>query len=65
MVLFTEESRSCVAERPAEPQARGGYWPGVILLLLAGLLVFVHGCHGDEDDELFTQNVAAPQKSIQ
>ncbi len=26
-------------------------WP--VLLLLAGYLLFCHGCHGDEDNELF------------
>lgn len=25
----------------------------VIYLLLAGYLLFAHGCHGDEDNELF------------
>jgi hypothetical protein len=25
----------------------------VVLLLLGGLILFAHGCHGDEDNELF------------
>jgi hypothetical protein len=25
----------------------------VVLALLAGYLLFCHGCHGDEDNELF------------
>jgi len=27
----------------------------VTLLLLAGFLLFAHGCHGDEDNELFAR----------
>jgi hypothetical protein len=34
-----------------------GIWPFAILLLLAGFLLFAHGCHGDEDTELLTQFV--------
>jgi hypothetical protein len=33
-------------------------WPA--LALAAGLLLFCHGCHGNEDNELFT---SAQQKS--
>jgi len=29
----------------------------VTLLLLAGFLLFAHGCHGDEDNELFAHLV--------
>jgi hypothetical protein len=30
-------------------------WGGLLLLvLLAGLLIFCHGCHGDVDDELLS-----------
>ncbi|HKB38075.1 MAG TPA: hypothetical protein VKD72_16630 [Gemmataceae bacterium] len=30
-------------------------WGGLLLLvLLAGLLIVCHGCHGDVDDELFS-----------
>lgn len=28
-------------------------WQVVVLLALAGYLLFAHGCHGDEDHELF------------
>jgi hypothetical protein len=28
-------------------------WLWVALVLLAGYLLFCHGCHGDEDNELF------------
>jgi hypothetical protein len=27
----------------------------VVLALLAGYLLFCHGCHGDEDNELFAR----------
>ena len=30
-----------------------GAWP--VVLLLAGYALFCHGCHGDEDNELFLQ----------
>jgi len=47
---------------PARSEAAGRnglLWP---LLLLAGLLVLAHlGCHGDEDNELFTAAVAGQQ----
>jgi hypothetical protein len=29
-------------------------WLCLVLLLLTGFLIFAHGCHGDEDNELFT-----------
>jgi hypothetical protein len=29
-------------------------WTCVVFLLLSGFLLFAHGCHGDEDTELFT-----------
>jgi hypothetical protein len=38
----------------AKRQAASGLWLWAILLLLSGLLLFAHGCHGDEDTELFT-----------
>jgi hypothetical protein len=56
MILLAEESRAWGDESAAESQTRSGPWLGVILLLLAGLLVFAHGCHGDEDNELFAQS---------
>ena len=41
----------------AAPPPRRRIW--VVLALLAGYLLFCHGCHGDEDNELFVraQNV--------
>ena len=50
----------------AKRQATTGFsviWPFAILLLLAGFLLFAHGCHGDEDTELFTsQFMSAPHQ---
>jgi hypothetical protein len=37
-----------VGDRPAG-------WRRVAWLLLLGLLVLAHGCHGDEDTELFAR----------
>lgn len=31
------------------------FWPGAMLLAL-GYLLFCHGCHGDEDHELFARH---------
>jgi hypothetical protein len=44
-----------VEDVPGEQQQppRRGWKLGVAFLLVAGLLVFCHGCHGDEDNELF------------
>ena len=36
---------------PTGPPRR--WWQFAPLLLLAGYLLFAHGCHGDEDNELF------------
>lgn len=38
-------------ERAAPVARRRRVW--VALALLAGYLLFCHGCHGDEDNELF------------
>jgi hypothetical protein len=32
-----------------------------LLAVVAGLLILVHGCHGDEDTELFTSAAALHQ----
>jgi hypothetical protein len=40
---------------PPEPPRGRGWWRYVAALLLGGYLLFAHGCHGDEDNELFTQ----------
>ena len=41
------------APRSPEPDPRRAWWRYVALLLLGGYLLFAHGCHGDEDNELF------------
>ena len=38
-----------------EPQPRRRLAWLVVLVLLAGLLAFAHGCHADVDDELFSR----------
>ena len=38
---------------PPEPARPRGWWRYVAALLLGGYLLFAHGCHGDEDNELF------------
>ena len=52
-------------ERAPLPAANGPLMTvirGVILLLLAGFLLFAHGCHGDKDTELSTplRTIASP-----
>jgi hypothetical protein len=32
----------------------------LVVLVLAGYLLFCHGCHGDEDNELFGTLTASP-----
>jgi hypothetical protein len=49
--LFRPESPP--APLPPEPARRLGWWRYVAALLLGGYLLFAHGCHGDEDNELF------------
>jgi len=34
---------------------------GLALLMLVGLLLFAHGCHGDEDHELWSLTSTARQ----
>jgi hypothetical protein len=38
---------------PRTPVWRSGWIYGLVFLLLGGYLLFAHGCHGDEDNELF------------
>src|SRR5947209_608816 len=38
---------------PCPVIARRGGWLFGAVILLAGYLLFCHGCHGDEDNELF------------
>jgi hypothetical protein len=47
-------SRSlATSERPSSRLDAAHFWKTLLLLLLTGLLIFAHGCHGDEDNELF------------
>src|SRR5262249_49728113 len=39
---------------PEPPRGRG-WWRYAAALLLGGYLLFAHGCHGDEDTELFAR----------
>jgi hypothetical protein len=32
----------------------GGWWGWAVVAVAAGLLLFCHGCHDDEDHELFS-----------
>ena len=44
-----------LSEHPPEPPPQRYRWIyGLAFLLLGGYLLFAHGCHGDEDNELFT-----------
>jgi hypothetical protein len=46
--------------KPAKPQTAAGKGIRFLAwLLLAGWLLVAHGCHGDEDNELFAQLSAA------
>lgn len=38
--------------RTLSPQGRGGHYGWLVLFALGGYLLFAHGCHGDEDNEL-------------
>ena len=58
MMLLADKTCLRRQQNEAGPPPRRGSWLGLILLLLAGLLVFAHGCHGDEDNELFGQYLA-------
>ncbi|MBL8800208.1 MAG: hypothetical protein JNM56_40380 [Planctomycetia bacterium] len=59
--MIAEPRRSkkagAVDRGPTAPASEGIFgrrycWP---LLLLTGYLLFAHGCHGDEDNELFAR----------
>ncbi|HKI35141.1 MAG TPA: hypothetical protein VKA46_25010 [Gemmataceae bacterium] len=43
--------RARTQQEAAPAMGRRRWWLG--LALLAGYLLFCHGCHGDEDNELF------------
>jgi hypothetical protein len=51
------------ASDPLAPRARSpkrSRWPIVVgLVILAGYLLFAHGCHGGEDDDLFAARATA------
>src|SRR5438034_8075882 len=49
----TSRESSC-SRTAGVPAALRAWRPWAVLLLLAGYLLFCHGCHGDEDNELFT-----------
>jgi hypothetical protein len=38
----------------------GVLWRFGLALLLAGYLLFAHGCHGHEDNELFSSGIVRP-----
>jgi len=45
-----------VTPAPGPKEPAPPVWPilkFLVVLLLAGWIVFAHGCHGDEDNELF------------
>lgn len=63
--IMSDLRRTCVrpehprSEQPAPRRGFGLLWSyGACYLLLVGFLVFAHGCHGDEDNELFALCVA-------
>jgi hypothetical protein len=60
LTLAPHERRCCErAARGAEPRPPGFTWVAwSALALLAGYLLFCHGCHGDEDNELLAQTSA-------
>jgi hypothetical protein len=55
---LTDECRIYPAESK-EKRPRGS-WGLVVLLFLAGYVLFAHGCHGDEDYELLVRREASP-----
>ena len=58
------------ADQEAAPSTRSaGRMRWLPLVLLGGYLLFCHGCHGDEDNELFAsagfgQRFAVPNESV-
>src|SRR5437763_983253 len=45
---------TATSPRTADPPSRFRWGGLAFLALLAGLLIFCHGCHADVDDELFS-----------
>jgi len=71
LVGFPQIQRPCLRFAPAQRCPKSdppfpkhqGKWRRLFLggfLLLAGYALFCHGCHGDEDNELFASRLAAP-----
>jgi hypothetical protein len=50
-MLATASRTSIEPDQKRPAPIRPGVW--VLLALLAGILIVAHGCHGDEDTELF------------
>jgi hypothetical protein len=68
LLSLNREARRSVGEAPVEerPQPAFGWFAWPALVLLAGYLLFCHGCHGDEDNELLANAsamVAAHEKA--
>lgn len=56
---------NCHDGEGAKRKPTGVRWPFLgALLLLAGYLLFCHGCHGDEDEDLFTTSSFLVEKSF-
>jgi hypothetical protein len=47
------ESRDLGPARPSSPCPRAAAFARLVILLIGGYLLFAHGCHGDEDNELW------------
>jgi hypothetical protein len=52
--------RPALPAAPPEPARPRGWWRYAAALLLGGYLLFAHGCHGDEDKELFAASGERP-----
>jgi hypothetical protein len=53
------EIRHCQGgDRPRAGKWKWWTWSWATILLLGGYLLFAHGCHPDEDTELFTSAVS-------
>ncbi len=52
------------ASRAARPQSRWGLVRLGLALAAAGYLVFCHGCHGDEDNELWVRLTGRESGSV-
>jgi hypothetical protein len=59
---FVPVRRPAVEEAPS----RRRWWVLAALALVGGYLLFCHGCHGDEDNELFVggRNQSAMRTSV-